>query len=173
MPELHEKIRRAHKTGDVASLLEGLRDERLAPLAAQRLGELQASEAIPDLMEVLESSDPQARAAAAKSLGQIAAPAAWARLSQIATNDPVPWVRSWALFAVGQAGGPDVSVYAERALLDTDWRVRLMAAEICGETGNRDVLPALLEAMRHDRWYRRRRYSKAIRQLLRTIPDGK
>lgn len=164
--EIFWKVRRARRERDVETLVAALQDETEASLAADYLGQIGATSAIPALIPLLEASDPHQRASAALALGKLNASAACPRIREIAEQDETPWVRSCAISALGSLSC-DTADLLVRALEDADLRVRGAAVTVLGESGQPDAIPALLAARRRDHWFAYRSYNKAIRQIKR------
>jgi HEAT repeat protein len=109
-------------------------------------------ESVPQLIQVLEGSDPQGRTAAAYDLGTLehnttAAKAALPALLN-ALNDPVPEVRLGAAEAITNINPTEKTVPALIELLRaTDWTVRIRAVEELRRLGPsaRDALRGLQE----------------------------
>lgn len=82
-------------------------------------------------VQSLASTDPAARLAAARALGELGDARAVGPLSQTARSDPRPEVRGWALRSLQQLGTPEaVAVVREVAQADADERVRALAAQL-------------------------------------------
>jgi len=99
---------RARADRDVDYLVASLRDPEFRDLAATTLGQIGAREATPTLLPLLDASDQFIRIAAARALGRLRAVQGLPRLLELAEADPLPVVRSWALFAAVMIGGDTV-----------------------------------------------------------------
>jgi HEAT repeat protein len=164
---LNAAVRRARRTGDTAFLVATLPDEIEGPLAAKYLGDMGDTSVGPALLPLLDSANPHARAPAARSLGQLNVAAAVPRLTELAEHDEVPWVRSWATQSLALISGSQSSAVLIGRLDDRDWRVRAVAVRGLHNFGDEQAVSELQSAKRRERWYRRRVYAKAIRQILR------
>jgi HEAT repeat protein len=162
---LNVAVRRARRTGDVAFLVAALPDEIEGPLAAKYLGDLGDPSVGPDLLPLLYSKNPLARAHAATSVAQLKVARAVPRLTELAEQDEVPWVRSWATRSLALLAGPQSSTVLLGRLNDRDWRVRQEAVRGLQDFGDESVVAALRLGKRRERWYLRRAYTKAIRQV--------
>ena len=165
-PELGWKVRRARREGDVETLVAALQDETEASMAADFLGEMGASSAIPALIPLMEAANPYQRASAVLSLEKLNAVNTCPWIMQIAEQDDVPWVRACATQAL--SGLPcDAQELLVRALDDSDIRVRRVAVEALMKAGKSNAVSALVAARKREHWFSRRIYSKAIRRLKR------
>lgn len=124
--------------------------------AAEALGALgpRAAQAAPALVVLLK--DPQApvwvRHAVVEALGRIGPTVREAADAQsalaAALDDPDPWLRVHAVWALGECGPPDEVIGLIRSKLgDEDFEVRAAAAEALGLLGP-DALPALRVVLR-------------------------
>lgn len=115
-----------------------------APAAPQdRSGE------VPGLLVSLKSDQASVRAGAARTLGEIGAPAKDAVPDLAAAlRDPDRDVRQNAATSLGNIGSGAQPAAAElsAALRDSQWQVRRAAAYALGRLGTRDVEPALKNA---------------------------
>jgi HEAT repeat protein len=164
-------LERARLRGDVDYILKALRDVTTRRLAARYAAQLDARQAIPQLLAMLRAHDPPARSAAASALGKLGAREALDDLADIALEDEDPIVRAWAAGAIGEIGGEEaVGVLA--AVLDSeDWVVRRAAVYGLGASGERSALALVEQARMRERWTRRRVYREAARRLRHAIVD--
>jgi HEAT repeat protein len=167
-PTSTRAVRNARKARDTATLLSALRDPLVAALAARYLGELDATEAAPQLIGLLESDDPHIRANAATALGELREQAARDELLRIAQNDPIGWVRSWAIGAYAAAAGSDGTSALLSALEDADWRVRRAALGRLGAIADRQVLQQIKSARKREQLLRRLAYLRAAAKIRRS-----
>jgi HEAT repeat protein len=164
--EVHRKLRRARREGDVETLIALLDDEIEGSLAATYLGDLGAVAAIPALAALMEATDPHKRASAVLALGKLDASDACPRIAKIAEQDEVPWVRACATQALGALPCDSGGLFI-RALADSDIRVRRVAVVALMDTGRPAAIPELRAARKREHWYSRGIYRKAIRRLKR------
>jgi HEAT repeat protein len=93
------------------------------------------------------------------------------RLREIALHDEEPFVRSWAIGALGEIGDPEGVDLLVPLLRDSSWRVRGGAAIALGRLSDARALRPLREARRRLRrsplewWIYRRGYNEAIEAL--------
>lgn len=165
--EMSRRVRRARRVGDVATLIEALDYEVVSPMAAQFLGRVGDPAAIPALLPLLLSANPDRRAGAAIALGQLDAGGAAADLRLLALEDPVGWVRSSAAEALRRLSEYDATQVAFQGLRDAHWGVRRVAVMTLMDSGRPDAIDPLREAMRREPWYARGIYRKAIRRVSR------
>jgi HEAT repeat protein len=159
------RLLQAYGERDVDHLISALKDPVLRRMAARYLRRLGAREAIPHLLRMLEANDPVARASAARSLGALGATEGADRLATIATDDRVPAVRTWAMYAVGQLHDFRFTSLLTSALADEDPMIRRSAVSALVQLGNPDAIPALEAAARREGWLHRGRFRRAIRSL--------
>jgi HEAT repeat protein len=163
-----QEILAARNSRDGDFLIRSLRDPDNRHLAALFLGELGRSDATPEITRLLDAANPLARANAARALGLLKAYDAVGRLTEIARDDPVPFVRGWATGALGRIGA-DASIPILLELLnDPEWRVRVQSAWALGLVGNDGAIEALKRARRRENPLhplRRRAYRLALRSI--------
>lgn len=118
-------------------------DSRRARNAADALGELRMDKAIAPLGAALGNPtyDAEARAAMARALGTIGAPAGWPHLVA-ATRDSEPAVRAAALAAARGLRGFDDATVAKGLLSDPSAQVRLQAVYTIGHLRSRALTSA-------------------------------
>jgi HEAT repeat protein len=145
----------ARDRGDVAYLLDALRDPRDRFLAARFLGELKAREAVRPLTQLLRAGDRATRSSAAEALAKIgeaeAVPELIERLRQ--EEDVVP--RTFAITALGKLGDERALKPLCDLLADDDVLVRQSAADALGVLGHPDAVEPLRQAAAGERWYDR------------------
>jgi HEAT repeat protein len=163
----------AHARGDTDYLIESLtRDPENATMPARWLSEAGEMQAVPALVCLLGSSNPEVRTSATRALGQLGPPIeAKDRLIEL-MEDESGAVRSWACSAVGHYKDPELRRIMLPLLNDDDWRVRNGAAMGLGELGDRRALLALRSALRRSRrsplrWYLNRIALKRAIQMLK------
>jgi HEAT repeat protein len=150
----------------VATLVDGLRDPTEGRYAARFLGDVGAIEAIPELVRHLRSADPHMRSPVLISLGKLHATSAIPRIEEAAASDDVPWVRAAAVEAAeGVMPLESLRPLLHRALQDTGWNARFVAARTLERVGDSSDLPSLKAAKKAEAWWRRGVYRKAIRTI--------
>jgi HEAT repeat protein len=135
-------------------------------VAARALGDLRASEAVPDLIALLDDEDANVRVAAETSLGKIGGDEAIAALER-ALSDPDRAVERVALYWLGQLGAQSALVAARTRLDRPDWLMRQIAATVLGDHGTRDDIALLEQARRREKRFLREPYRKALKKLRR------
>lgn len=163
--ELLLRLFQAKEEGDVAYLLDALRDPGHRFMAVKFLGELRAREAVRPLIQLLRAGDRTTRSSAAGALAQIGSIEAVPELVERVRveSDVVP--RTWAITALGELGdGRAVKPLCE-LLSDDDILVRQSAANALGVLGHADALEPLRQAAARERWYSRKRHRQAIRKI--------
>jgi HEAT repeat protein len=118
--------------------------------AAQALGELEDSRAVPSLIQALDDSNQWVRIVAAEALGQVGDQEATSALLA-ALNDDSIWVRRASVVALGQLGSTQaVQPILQRVLgpPDNEWpeALRDAAADALGAIGG-PAIKALIEAL--------------------------
>ncbi|MBD2261437.1 HEAT repeat domain-containing protein [Pseudanabaena sp. FACHB-2040] len=116
---------------------------RARSTAAEALGELRSTEAVPDLLMILNDPDEATRFNAIKALGQIGSAEAVPALLNQLQADSVE-IRQAAATALGQISGPD-SVAALTAALSSD--ISATAAKFLGTAGAETAVPELQQAL--------------------------
>jgi len=170
-----ERMRGARAAGDSAYLVRSLADPDNRHLAALYLADLRATEAIPEIRRLLGAGDPLARANAARALGKLSDRGSSPCLRELATSDPVPFVRGWAVGALGEVHDEAAAPTLAELLRDSEWQVRVAAAYALGRLGAAEFIPAVRAARRREGFMhlaRRRAYSNALRELRRTNRVG-
>lgn len=158
----------ARTRGDVSYLIDATRrDDEFQDVAAMFLGRLGDNAAIQPLLDLLVVSDPQVKTAAIRSLGQLRAREASPALFSLASDDPVFYVRAWAMQALAEIGEPEVVPLALKALDDEDARIRRSAAIVLGRVGDESALGHLERARKRDKLFARGLYRDAENQIRR------
>ena len=159
------RIWNAKNAGDVAYLVQALTDPDHCASAARFLAELGAQDAAIQIVKLLDVTDPTVRAQAAKALGTLRAKAAVPRLIETARDDPDDVVRSYAVGGLGRIGDDEANPTLEALLSDNEVWIRRGAATALAETGSDSAIGPLRAASRRDRWWRRHRYTSAVREI--------
>jgi len=114
----------------------------------------------------------------AESLGKLKAAEAADRLLELAKDDPVPSVRSWAIYAIGQLAvggelrGRDIVPLLISLLKDREWKVRNGASGALSLIADPRALQPLREARKSERGFKNRyltriAYRRAIGAITR------
>ena len=141
-------------------------------MPARWLSESGEMRAVPALVRLLGSSNPEVRISATRALEQLGPPIeAKSRLIEL-MEDESDAVRSWACSAVGHYKDPELLPVLLSLLDDDDWRVRNGAAMGLGKLGDSRALLALRGALRRSRrsplrWYLNRIALKRAIQMLK------
>jgi HEAT repeat protein len=147
----------------VPRLLRVLRSRRVGQsvrAAAARALGQIGAPAVPGLLAALRDAEEDVRRAAAAALGEIGDAAAVPGLLA-ALGDAEEDVREAAAAALGQIGAPAVPGLLA-ALRDADWRVRREAAKALRRIGDAAAVPGLLAALRDADWRVRREAAWAL-----------
>ena len=128
----------------VAALESDRAELRMA--AANALGRLDQSEAVPELTARFDDPDPRVRARAARACGEIGDPRAAAGLEELLA-DPSVGVRRAAAAALGQIGGRRALGALLELYDDPDPRVRRIAVSGLGEFDSDRPIDALATAV--------------------------
>ena len=151
----------------VRALGAGIPELRMA--AANALGEIEQSDAVPHLVDQFEDPDPRVRARSARACGQIADPRATDGLQGLLT-DPKAGVRREAAEALGQIGNRQ----ALQALLDLydddSERVRRIAVSGFGKFENDNPVEHLIGALGDESAAVRRTAVFSLIELLSNVP---
>jgi HEAT repeat protein len=155
----------ARQEGNVALLLEALRDPEHRFIAADHLGELGAREAIQPLINLLRAGDIGTRSSAAAALGRLEAHEAIPALIDQARyeSDIVP--RSHAISSLGILGGNAARDVLVELLDDESILVRQSAARALGVLGDPETVEALQRAKRRERLYSRGIHRRAVKRI--------
>jgi HEAT repeat protein len=104
------------------------------------LGELRATDAVPDLVAALAGPDDELCARACHALGKIGDPHSAERLADVAIDGARPWfVRTAAAGACGQLGDPYIAGTLVEALDSEEWYPRNAAATALVRLGDAGV----------------------------------
>ena len=172
-PDFHFKLREARRASDVATLIAGLDDPVEAKTAARFLGDIGASEAIPELLRHLGSANPHMRSSVLIALGRLRAANAAPQIKEALVSDGVPWVRAAAVEAAeGAVPLESLRPLLYRALQDKGWNARFVAARTLERAGDSSDLSGLRAAKKADVWWHRGVYRKAIRAIRRRTKSG-
>lgn len=154
----------------IRALDAGVPELRMA--AANALGELDQSDAVPKLVEGFEDEDPRVRARTARAAGEIGDPRATQGLRRV-LSDPVAGVRREAAEALGRVGNRE----ALQALLamydDTSERVRRVAVSAFGNFENDRPVDPLVNALDDNSAAVRRTAVYSLIELLSNVPTEK
>jgi HEAT repeat protein len=158
------RIYDARQHGNAAYLRAALRDPDWRGTAAGYLADLDAREAIPELVRLLDVAKPTDRAAAAKALGRFRAGEAVARLTEVATSDPVDPTRSYAISSLGMIGDRRALEPLKQLLNDPEPWIRVSAIAALARFRDADADLAIRLARRSEsKWRWRYRYWRALR----------
>jgi HEAT repeat protein len=137
--------------------------------AANALGELSVSDAVPELVGAFEDDDPRVRARAARACGNMEDPRATDGLQRL-LEDPSGTVRGEAAEALGRIGNRQ----ALQALLemydDENERVRRVAASALGNFSSARPIEHIVEALADEASIVRRTAVYSLIQLLSNAP---
>jgi HEAT repeat protein len=150
---------------DASVLIESLSVPDLRVSAAYFLGDINARHAIPHLIPLLGAARPQARTAAAESLGKLGAQEATEALFDLANRDESYVVRTRAMAALVSLKGREMVPYLIECLNDDDREIRHGAAALLGELRDPSALEPLRESARKESWMRRGYQRRAIRAI--------
>jgi HEAT repeat protein len=130
-------------------------------------------EAIPAISPLLDFDDPVTRAAAARTLGVLAAGDPKPRLCALAKEDPSLVVRRWSIFAVSVVADLSDRPFLEALLADRDWRIRNTALVALGRLRDPASLATVRRAQANDRGHLRyvgmRRNDERVIQRLEAV----
>lgn len=154
--------------GLITSELRGTKEQREWAVAA--IAE-HGAELMDGFCRALREEVPSARAAAAEALGCTGEPRAIGPLLET-LHDPQEWVRWTAAMALGKLGGAAVAGL-EQALQEADPRVRFLAAQALGQTGEPGAIAPLRKALEDVFWGVRQAAVEALVQLgaVQALPD--
>ena len=150
----------------IQALIQALGDSDWAVrrAAAEALGDLGDSQAVPPLIQALGDSGWDVRRAAAEALGAVGDPQAIPALIKALGNDGGA-VRSAAAEALGAIGDPQAIPALIQALGDSDRDVRRAAAEALGKLGDPKAVPALKKRLYDESEAVRNAARDAIRRI--------
>lgn len=140
--------------------------------AANGLGELEAADAIPDLVERLSDSDARVRARAARACGLINDPRATDGLEGLLT-DPKAAVRLEAAESLGRIGNRQALSALLELYDDDDERVRRIAVNGFGKFNNDRPVDPLIDALADQSAAVRRTAVFSLIELLSNVPTEK
>lgn len=157
---------KAKRRGDVDYLVAALTDAEIRAMAVKYLGQLGATEAVPQVRRLLAAGDPITRSTAIRALTRLDAREAVADLEDLIESDSSGTVRTHAVSAFRRLGEPaDTIPVLFRALRDPDGGVSACAAHQLGVIGDHSAIEPLREAQRSHSWIRAGAYRKAIRRI--------
>jgi HEAT repeat protein len=167
------RLFRAHREGDLVYIIESLRfAPEDASVAAHWLADAGATEAIPELVRLLDVAHGPARGAAARALQRLGPPEeAKRRLVEMARTDDRVGTRVVAAIALGEYRDPALTNVLVELLDDPNWNVRRGAAAGLEKLGDPTALEPLRRGLRSLRWrpfwwyLNRVAYKKAIKAL--------
>ncbi len=155
----------AKARGDIAYLVDALRDPKIRFMAVKFLGDLRAEEAVQPLIRLLRAGDRVTRSSAAGALAEIGATEAIPELVERARLEEDIAARTWAITALGELGDERAVEPLCNLLLDDSLMVRVSVVNALGMLGYKDAIGPLGKAAAKERWYARRQYRKAIRKI--------
>ena len=126
------------------------------PWAANVLGELRATPALPALLRALDDPDDEVRAKSATALGRLGDRSAVTPLLDHLLADPAPFVRARIANALGQFRDADVTDRLVHALGDPAWWVRVRSVQALEQIGPAAEQPLLAALDNTDREIRGR-----------------
>lgn len=139
----------------IAAIVATLKDDRWPVLrnAAQLLGEMRATSAIEPLRALLRHHDLRVRREALRALTRIGGSSVISIIAKILQGDDSE-LRRQATLCLGAIKNPATIPLLVQFLQAKDWRFRQLEAKIdavraLGEIGSTDVLPELIEIVRH------------------------
>lgn len=146
----------------IAALVGALGDEdgetrKYAVRALIKFG----SEAVPSLVEALESQAPLVRRYAVRGLGEIRDPTAAGPL--LAVEGKID--RQVFLWALGRLGDPRGYPLIAPAAGDPDWRIRLAAVQALGDLGDEHAVPELTLTLDDEEWIVREWSARGLESL--------
>jgi HEAT repeat protein len=137
--------------------------------AANALGDLDQSDAVPKLVERFDDADPRVRARAARACGGIGDPRATDPLTGL-LSDPVGGVRREAADALGRIGNRQALTALLDLYDDEDERVRRVAVSAFGNFTNDRPVDPLIEALADPSPAVRRTAVYSLVELLANVP---
>jgi hypothetical protein len=165
---------KAKRRGDTEFLRAALVDAEIRAMAVKYLGDIRASEAVPDLLRLLAASDPITRSTTIRALTKIGAEEAVENLERMIANDASGTVRTHAVSGISRLAEPErLLPILLRALEDHDGSVSACAAHHIGRLGHEDAIPALRKARESHSFVRGAAYQKAIRRIKRRQGRGR
>jgi len=137
-------------------------------MAVKYLGDIGATEAVPQILRLVSAGDPITRSTSIRSLTKLGAVDAVDELERVIAEDESGTVRTHAVSAISRLGAPDrVLPVLFGALDDPDGSVSACAAHHIGRLGDGSAIPALVEAKESHSFVRGGAYRKAIRKIRR------
>jgi HEAT repeat protein len=151
----------------VEALSANLPELRMA--AANGLGRLEHTDAVPRLVERFQDPDPRVRARAARACGHIADPRATGALGDLLTDGNAK-VRRAAAEALGNVGNRQALATLLPLYEDDDERVRRVAVGAFGNFDNERPVEYLVESLTDDATAVRRTAVYSLVELLANVP---
>ena len=155
----------AREQGNVAFLLDGLRDPAHRAVAIAHLGELRPEAAIQPLIPLLRAGDRATRSGAAEVLGKLGAREAVPALLDLASDDRDVVPRTYAITALGALGDLRAVLPLCELLGDESIVVRQSAARALGVLGDPRAIEPLGNFAKRERWYSRGIHKRSIRMI--------
>lgn len=141
---------------------------------ARRLGEINVSSAVPELINLLEDDVPGVRINAIVALGKIGDEKAIEPLKNILNNDPLPAARIMAAEALGNYENNVVENELLEAAESENINIRAAAMKSLGESGGRKEIDKLIEKAENDpHWSVRESAVKALLKIAEKKKDNK
>jgi HEAT repeat protein len=165
MNERDERVRRliiAKQEGDTDYLIKSALEEAepsTRTIAIRYLVKLNAIDAIPSLIRLLNVQNESVRIAAVKSLGQLKAADALQELERILDTDADGAARAWALISISQLDNAIALEMARKYCGDPDWKLRSQVMVTIRKYGTRKDAACLDRIIqREENWYMRTCY---------------
>jgi len=162
----------AKRAGDIDYLLRALTDPDHRSTAARYLGQLQAVEATPQLIRLLDADQHDVRTAVVQALGELRAVDAVPQLIEVAAHDRSDVIRSYAIGALGRIGDPRARHVLNGLLGDPEVWLRRGATSALEQVGDPLSIDLIHHAARREPMWRRRRYLRATRAIKRRMSLG-
>jgi HEAT repeat protein len=167
------ELMKAKRRGDTEFLRDALVDAEIRTMAVKYLGDIGATEAIPQILRLVSAGDPITRSSSIRALTKLDAEEAVDELERVIAADESNTVRAHAVSAISRLGKPErVLPVLFRALEDPDGSVSACAAHHIGRFGDASAIPALLKAKESHSIVRGGAYRKAIRRIRRRRDGG-
>lgn len=150
----------------MSALLSALRDPEVRDVATMLLGQMGATEAVPDVTRLLRAGGPGTRSSALKALTRLDARQALPDVLHLVTSDTNAAVRANAVSAARRLGEADAVLPTLIAALDDpDGVVSACAAENLGWIADESVIPAIQAASDRMSFFYRRACRRAVRRI--------
>jgi HEAT repeat protein len=173
-----KQLTEARDNNDVRYLIDALTDVDDRLFAIMYLIELDARDAVVPIGRLLDAFDPHVRARATEAVGWLGGASFRSRLREIARDDPVDWVRGWAIIALSRLSysPDDMSLFIESLRREESWKARHTPVIALGRVGDQESI-RILRAERNregikliGRWGAYRRAIAEIRRRRPTDP---